>query len=79
MDESDLPAIERAASDAEIQKWFDLGTRRPADYLAAKRRAWAEGTGGSFAIWTRLGAMRAWATSSSSVTTMGAVQSATGS
>lgn len=50
MDESDLPAIERAASDAEILKWFDLHTRRPADYLAAKRQAWAGGTGASFAI-----------------------------
>ena len=50
MDEGDLPAIERAASDAEILKWFDLHTRSPADYLAAKREAWAEGTGASFAI-----------------------------
>lgn len=50
LDESDLPAIERAASDAEILKWFDLHTRGPADYLAAKREAWAEGTGASFAI-----------------------------
>jgi hypothetical protein len=37
MDERDLPATERAASDAEILKWFDLHTRRPTDYLAAKR------------------------------------------
>ena len=50
MDERDLPAIERAASDAEILKWFDLHTRSPGDYLAAKREAWAEGTGASFAI-----------------------------
>ena len=50
MDERDLPAIERAASDAEILKWFDLHTRSPGDYLAAKRDAWAEGTGASFAI-----------------------------
>jgi len=50
MDESDLPTIERAASDAEILKWFDLHTRTPADYLAAKREAWTEGTGASFAI-----------------------------
>ena len=50
MDERDLPAIERAASDADIRKWFDLHARRPADYLAAKREAWAEGTGASFAI-----------------------------
>jgi RimJ/RimL family protein N-acetyltransferase len=50
MDEGDLPAIARAASDAEILKWFDLDTRSPADYLAAKREAWAEGTGASFAI-----------------------------
>jgi RimJ/RimL family protein N-acetyltransferase len=50
LDESDLPAIERAASDAEILKWFDLHTRGLADYLAAKREAWAEGTGASFAI-----------------------------
>ena len=50
MDESDLPTIERAASDAEIRKWFDLHARSPADYLAAKREAWAEGTGASFAI-----------------------------
>jgi len=50
MDESDLPAIERAASDAENLKWFDLHTRGPGDYLAAKREAWAEGTGASFAI-----------------------------
>jgi RimJ/RimL family protein N-acetyltransferase len=50
MDERDLAAIERAASDAEILKWFDLQTRSPADYLAAKREAWAEGTGASFAI-----------------------------
>src|SRR3954451_14561477 len=50
MDERDLPAIERAARDLEIRNWFDLHTRRPADYLAAKREAWAEGTGGSFAI-----------------------------
>ena len=42
--------IERAASDAEIAKWFDLHTRSAADYLAAKRQAWAEGTGASFAI-----------------------------
>ena len=50
MNEGDLPAIERAASDVEISKWFDLHTRSPADYLAAKREAWAEGTGASFAI-----------------------------
>lgn len=50
LDENDLPAIERAASDAEIRKWFDLHTRRPADYLAAKREAWAAGTSASFAI-----------------------------
>jgi RimJ/RimL family protein N-acetyltransferase len=50
MDERDLGAIERAATDAEILKWFDLQTRSSADYLAAKREAWAEGTGASFAI-----------------------------
>jgi RimJ/RimL family protein N-acetyltransferase len=50
MDERDLAAIEQAASDAEIRTWFDLHTRSPADYLAAKRQAWAEGTGASFAI-----------------------------
>jgi len=50
MDESDLPAIERAANDAEILKWFELHARGPADYLAAKRGGWAEGTGASFAI-----------------------------
>jgi RimJ/RimL family protein N-acetyltransferase len=50
LDERDLPAIERAASDAEILKWFDLRRRRPRDYLAAKREAWAAGTGASFAI-----------------------------
>jgi len=50
MDERDLPAIERAASDAEILRWFDLHTRSPRDYLAAKRDAWTEGTGASFAI-----------------------------
>jgi RimJ/RimL family protein N-acetyltransferase len=50
LDERDLPTIERAASDAEILKWFDLHTRSPGDYLAAKREAWAEGTGASFAI-----------------------------
>ena len=50
MDERDLPAIGRAAGDAEILKWFDLHTRSPADYLAAKREAWVEGTGAYFAI-----------------------------
>ena len=50
MDERDLPAIERAASDAEILKWFDLHTRISDDYLAAKREAWARGTGASFAV-----------------------------
>jgi RimJ/RimL family protein N-acetyltransferase len=50
MDERDLSVIEQAASDGEILKWFDLHTRSPADYLAAKRYAWAEGTGASFAI-----------------------------
>ena len=50
MDERDLPAIERAASDAEILRWFDLHTRSPGDYLEAKREAWAEGAGASFAI-----------------------------
>lgn len=50
LDEGDLPTIERAASDAEILKWFDLHTRSPGDYLAAKREAWAAGTGASFAI-----------------------------
>jgi RimJ/RimL family protein N-acetyltransferase len=50
LSESDLPTIQRAASDAEILRWFDLHTRSPADYLAAKREAWAEGTGASFAI-----------------------------
>ena len=50
LDESDLPSIEQAASDAEIRRWFDLHARRPADYLAAKREAWAKGTGASFAI-----------------------------
>ena len=50
LDESDVSTIERAGNDAEILKWFDLHTRSPADYLAAKREAWAEGTGASFAI-----------------------------
>lgn len=50
LDESDLPSVERAARDVEIRTWFDLHTRSPADYLAAKREAWAEGTGASFAI-----------------------------
>jgi len=50
MDERELPAIEQAANDAEILKWFDLHTRSPAEYLAAKREAWARGTGASFAI-----------------------------
>jgi RimJ/RimL family protein N-acetyltransferase len=50
MDERDLAAIEQASSDVEISKWFDLHTRSPADYLAAKREAWARGTGTSFAI-----------------------------
>ena len=50
LDERDLAAIERAASDAEIRKWFDLHARRAADYLAAKRATWAAGTGASFAI-----------------------------
>jgi RimJ/RimL family protein N-acetyltransferase len=50
MDESDLPTIGQAGSDAEILKWFDLDTRSPADYLAAKREAWGEGAGASFAI-----------------------------
>ena len=50
LDQRDLPTIERAAGDAEIAKWFDLHTRSSADYLAAKREAWAEGTGASFAI-----------------------------
>lgn len=50
LDERDLPAIERAAGDAEISRWFDLPGRSPADYLAAKRERWAEGTGASFAI-----------------------------
>ena len=50
MDERDLPGIERAASDAEILRSFDLHTRSSADYLATKRDAWAEGTGASFAI-----------------------------
>src|SRR5215218_3771322 len=38
LDESDLLTIERAASDAEIPKRFDLHTRSPADYLAAAKR-----------------------------------------
>ena len=50
LDERDLPAIEQAAGDAEIRKWFDLHTRSPAEYLAAKREAWAGGTGASFAV-----------------------------
>ena len=50
MDESDVPAIEQAAGDAEILRWFDLHTHSPSDYLAAKREAWAAGTGASFAI-----------------------------
>jgi RimJ/RimL family protein N-acetyltransferase len=50
LDERDLPALERAASDAEILRWFDLPARSPADYLAAKRDRWADGTGASFAI-----------------------------
>jgi RimJ/RimL family protein N-acetyltransferase len=50
MDDGDLPAIERASSDDEIGKWFDLHTWTPADYLAAKRERWTEGTGASFAI-----------------------------
>jgi RimJ/RimL family protein N-acetyltransferase len=50
MDERDLRAIERASSDAEILKWFDLHTRSSVEYLTAKREAWAEGTGASFAI-----------------------------
>lgn len=50
LDESDLGALERAARDAEILSWFDLHARSSADYLAAKREAWAEGTGASFAI-----------------------------
>jgi RimJ/RimL family protein N-acetyltransferase len=50
LDERDLPAIERAARDAEILKWFDLHTRSPAEYLKTKRHAWSEGTGASFAV-----------------------------
>lgn len=50
LDERDLAALERAASDAEILRWFDLQTRSPADYLAAKRAGWAEGRGASFAV-----------------------------
>jgi ribosomal-protein-alanine N-acetyltransferase len=50
MDERDLSTIERAASDAEIRKWFDLHTRTPGEYLASKRARWAEGTGASFAV-----------------------------
>ena len=42
--------LERAAGDTEIVKWFDLHRRSPRDYLAAKREAWSEGTGASFAI-----------------------------
>jgi RimJ/RimL family protein N-acetyltransferase len=50
LDARDLRAIERAASDAEILRWFDLRTRSPVGYLEAKRDAWAAGTGASFAI-----------------------------
>jgi len=50
LDERDLSPITRAASDADIVRWFDLPTHSPADYLAAKRERWAEGTGASFAI-----------------------------
>jgi len=50
LEESDLATIERAGSDAEILKWFDLQRRSSADYLAARREAWTEGTGASFAI-----------------------------
>jgi RimJ/RimL family protein N-acetyltransferase len=50
MDELDLPAIERARGDREILRWFDLDRRSAADYLAAKRAAWVEGTGAAFVI-----------------------------
>jgi RimJ/RimL family protein N-acetyltransferase len=50
MDARDISAVERAASDREIAKWFDLRTRRPAEYLSSKRERWANGTGASFAI-----------------------------
>jgi hypothetical protein len=63
LDENDLPTIEQAASDAEILKWFDLHTRGSADYLAAKREAWAEGTGLPSPSATRLGPLCAWAKS----------------
>ena len=50
LDERDLSTIERAASDTEIRKWFDLHRRTPTEYLAAKREGWTQGTGASFAI-----------------------------
>jgi RimJ/RimL family protein N-acetyltransferase len=50
MDERDISAIERAASDREISKWFDLRARDPAEYLSSKLERWANGTGASFAI-----------------------------
>jgi RimJ/RimL family protein N-acetyltransferase len=51
LDERDLPAIDRSARDAEIQRWFGPSSRRPAEeFLAGKRDAWADGTAASFAI-----------------------------
>jgi RimJ/RimL family protein N-acetyltransferase len=50
MDDRDLPAIERASSDHEIGKWFDLRTRQPTEYLSEKGERWANGTGASFAL-----------------------------
>jgi RimJ/RimL family protein N-acetyltransferase len=55
LDERDLSAIERSARDAEIQRWFGppsrTTSRRSAEeFLAGKRRAWADGTAASFAV-----------------------------
>jgi RimJ/RimL family protein N-acetyltransferase len=50
MDERDVEAVERSSRDAEIKRWVGAQRGTAAEFLARKRRAWADGTAASFAV-----------------------------
>ena len=50
MDERDVEAVERRSRDAEIKRWVGPQQGTAAEFLARKRRAWADGTEASFAV-----------------------------
>lgn len=50
MDERDVEAVERRSHDAQINRWIGAQRGTATEFLASKRRAWADGTEASFAV-----------------------------